>query len=206
MSPDKLLRLAGLAAIAAGVLSAIGDVMSLVVDLEAADAAGGASQRIVFGFYLLGTVLLLLGLIGLYASQSRAAGILGFAGFLLAFAGTALTVGAIWFEFFVVPDLAAQAPDLATGELGFTGFALSFLLAAVGWVLFAIATLRARVFPRLAGVLLLAGALVSFVPLFVQVPATGLLLSVAIVVFGFFLWRRHGAPASTPLQVANPAE
>lgn len=206
MSSDKLLRLAGLAAIAAGVLSAIGDVMSLVVDLEGADATGGASQRIVFGFYLLGTVLLLLGLTGLYASQSRAAGRLGFAGFLLAFVGTALTVGAIWFEFFVVPDLAAQAPDVATGELGFAGFALSFLIAAVGWVLFAIATLRAGVYPQLAGGLLLAGALVSFVPLFVQVPATGLLLSGAIVVLGFFLWRRHGALASTPLQVAKPAD
>lgn len=195
MSSEKLLRLAGLAAIAAGVLSIIGDVMSLGVDLEAADAAGDVSQRIVFGFYLLGTVLLLLGLTGLYASQSRAAGILGFAGFLLAFGGTALTVGAIWFEFYVVPELAAQAPDVATGELGFTGFALSFLIAAVGWVLFAISTLRAGVYPRLAAGLLLAGALVSFVPLFAQVPATGLLLSVGIVVLGFFLWRRHGAPA-----------
>ena len=206
MSSDKLLRLAGLAAIVAGVLSAIGDVMSLVVDLEAADAAGDVSQRIVFGFYLLGTVLLLLGLIGLYVSQSRAAGILGFAGFLFAFVGTALTVGAIWFEFFVVPDLAAKAPDVATGELGFTGFALSFLIAAVGWVLFAIATLRAGVYPRMAAGLLLAGALVSFVPLFAQVPATGVLLSVALAVLGIFLWRRHGAPASTPLQVANPAD
>lgn len=104
-------------------------------------------------------------------------------------------MGAIWFEFFVVPDLAAQAPDLATGELGFAGFALSFLIAAVGWVLFAIATLRAGVYPRLAAVLLLTGALVSFVPLFAQVPATGLLLSVATVVLGFFLWRRQGAAA-----------
>lgn len=198
MSSDKLLRLAGLAALAAGAISAIGDALSLVVDLEAADAASDASQGIVFGFYLLGTVLLLLGLVGLYASQSRAAGMLGFAGFLLAFVGTALTAGAIWFELFVAPELAARAPDLATAELGFTGFVISFLLAAFGWLLFAIATLRAGVYPRPAAVLLVAGALVSFVPLFVEVPATGLLLSVSVAWLGFVLWRQ-GVPASTRL-------
>lgn len=196
MSTDKLLRLTGLAALVAGALSAIGDVMSLVVNLEATDAASAAPQSIVFGFYLLGTVLLLLGLIGLYASQSRAVGKLGFAGFLLAFVGTTLTAGAIWFEFFVAPELATQAPDLATGDLGFAGFVLAFLLAAFGWLLFAIATLRAAVYPRPAAVLLLAGALVSFVPLFVEVPATGLLLSVAVAWLGFVLWRQ-GSPAST---------
>jgi len=196
MSSDQLLRLAGLAALGAGILSAIGDVMSLVVDLEA--AAADASQGIVFGFYLVGTVLLLLGLVGLYASQSRAAGMLGFAGFLLAFLGTALTAGAIWFELFVTPGLAARAPDLTIAELGFAGFILSFLLAAFGWLLFAIATLRAGVYPRPATMLLVAGALVSFVPLFVQVPATGLVLSVAVAWLGFLLWRQ-GVPASTPL-------
>ena len=198
MSSDKLLRLAGLAALAAGAFSGIGDAMSLVVDLEAADAASDASQGIVFGFYLLGTVLLLLGLVGLYASQSRAAGMLGFAGFLLAFVGTALTAGAIWFELFVAPELAARAPDLATAQLGFTGFVISFLLAAFGWLLFAIATLRAGVYPRPAAVLLVAGALVSFVPVFVEVPATGLLLSVSVAWLGFVLWRQ-GVPASTRL-------
>ena len=194
MSSVQLLRLAGLAALAAGILSAIGDVMSLVVDLEAVDAAANASQGIVYGFYLVGTALLLLGLVGLYASQSRAAGMLGFAGFLLAFVGTALTAGAIWFEVFVTPDLAARAPDLTTAELGFAGFVLSFLLAAFGWLLFAIATLRAGVYPRPAAMLLVAGALVSFVPLFVQVPATGLVLSVAVAWIGFLLWRQ-GIPA-----------
>lgn len=203
MSSDKLLRLAGLAALSAGAFSGIGDAMSLVVDLEAADAASDASQGIVFGFYLLGTVLLLLGLVGLYASQSRAMGMLGFAGFLLAFVGTALTAGAIWFELFVAPELAARAPDLATAELGFTGFVLSFLLAAFGWLLFAIATLRAGVYPRPAAVLLVAGALVSFVPLFVEVPATGLLLSVAVAWLGFVLWRQGSQPRLGCKQVAR---
>lgn len=196
MSSDQLLRLSGFSALAAGIFSAIGDVMSLVVDLEA--AAADVSQGIVFGFYLLGTVLLLLGLVGLYASQSRASGRLGFVGFLVAFVGTALTAGAIWFELFISPELAARAPDLATAELGFAGFVLSFLLAAFGWLLFAIATLRAGVYPRPAAMLLVAGALVFFVPFFVQIPATGLVLSVAVAWLGFLLWRQ-GVPASTPL-------
>ena len=42
------------------------------------------------GLFLLTTVLLLLGLVGLYSYQSEAAGVLELAGFLAAFLGTAL--------------------------------------------------------------------------------------------------------------------
>jgi hypothetical protein len=44
--------------------------------------------------YLLGGVLLQLGLVGLYIRQSGPLGILGLVAFLVAFLGTALAVGA----------------------------------------------------------------------------------------------------------------
>jgi hypothetical protein len=55
---------------------------------------------------LLGTVLLLVGLVGLYVCQSEAAGLLGLVGFLMSFLGNALVAGAVWEATFVVPWLA----------------------------------------------------------------------------------------------------
>ena len=114
----------------------------------------------------------MLGLVGLYSSQSEPAGFLGLLGFLVAFLGTALVSGALWFELFITPSLAVEAPDLAEAELGLAGFAIPFLLVVVGWVLFGAATLRARVYPRLAAALLIVGAVASLVP----IPLSGVVL------------------------------
>jgi hypothetical protein len=55
---------------------------------------------------LLGTVLSLVGLVGLYICHSEAAGLLGLVGFLMSFSGNALVAGAVWEATFVVPWLA----------------------------------------------------------------------------------------------------
>jgi uncharacterized membrane protein required for colicin V production len=132
MSSSNLVRLAGLAALSSCVLSAMGDLLSLVIDLENPLSAPTASYAIDFFLYLLSTALLLLGLVGFYISQSRAEGILGLVGFLVAFLGTVLLVGALWFELLITPALAEQAPDVAGEELGLTGFILMLLVGAVG--------------------------------------------------------------------------
>ena len=196
MLAARLIRLAGLTALVSAVLSVIGDLLSLVVDLENPAIATTAPYALVFGLYLLGALLLLLGLVGLYTSQVEAAGILGVAGFLAAFFGTALVLGAIWFELFISPPLAAEAPALSETELGLPGFILAFLLAGIGWILFGVATLRARVYPRPAAVLLIVGAVVSFTP----IPLSGIVLSVAVAWLGFVLFTgRHLARAQPAL-------
>jgi hypothetical protein len=53
-------------------------------------------------------VLLQIGLVGLYVRQSEAAGIFGLLGFVVAFLGTALAVGAIWSQLFIVPELVDE--------------------------------------------------------------------------------------------------
>lgn len=184
MSSSGLLRWAGLAALASAGLSVIGDVLRLFVDVESAESATTVSYALVFWLYLLGAALLLLGLVGLYVSQSEAAGVLGMAGFLTAFLGTALLVGALWFELFISPALAVEAPELAEAELGLAGFILVFLLSALGWILFGVATLRAHVYPRWAAVLLMVGGLVAFVP----VPLSGVIFSAAVAWMGFILF------------------
>ena len=198
MPSSSLIRLAGLAAVLSGASSVTGDLLSLVVDLESAESAATAPYVFVFLLYLLGTMLLLLGLVGLYASQSKAAGVLGLVGFLVAFLGTALVSGALWFELFITPSLATEAPELAEAELGLVGFILSFLLVIIGWVLFGVATLRARIYPRWAAVLLIVGAVVSFVP----IPLSGIVLSVAVAWLGFVLFTGRGMSSEQPSRVS----
>jgi hypothetical protein len=59
MSSSSLIHLAGLAAISSSVLSVIGDLLSLLVDLENPVSATTSSYTIVFFLYLLGGALLL---------------------------------------------------------------------------------------------------------------------------------------------------
>jgi len=110
MSSSNLIRLAGLAALGSGMLAVIVALLRLVVDIDDPALASTTSHVIVFVLYLCSTTLLLLGLVGLYTSQLETAGILGLAGFLVAFVGTVLARGALWFELFITPALAAAAP------------------------------------------------------------------------------------------------
>lgn len=197
MQSSNLIRWGGLAALVSAVLSVIGDILRLFVDVESAAVATGTSYALVFGLYLVGGVLLLLGLVGLYASQSEAAGVLGLVGFLVAFAGTALLVGALWFELFITPALATEAPELAEAELGLAGFILVLLTGALGWVLFGAATLRARVYPRGAAVLLIIGGLAAFVP----VPLAGIVFSGAVAWMGFILFTGRSVSVEEPARV-----
>jgi hypothetical protein len=164
-------------------LGVIGDLLALVVDLDSPLSATTASYAVVLLVYLISAALLLLGLVGLYISQSQAAGILGLVGFLLAFLGIVLLAGAFWFELFVRPALAEQAPDLLQAEVGLAGFILTSLFAAVGWVLFGVATLRAGVYPRWAAILLIVGT-IAFFPL----PLRGVIFFVSVAYLGFLLF------------------
>ena len=54
--------------------------------------------------------------------------------------------------------------------------------------MFGVATLQAQIYPRTAAILLMIGAVISFVPL----PGTGFVLIVAIAWLGFALFAGRG--------------
>ena len=94
MPSSELIRWSGLAAILAAVLLSVGALLNIATETEnLSESATTAPYAFTWLLYLLGGVLLLLGLVGLYARQSEAAGILGLVGFFVAFLGTALLVG-----------------------------------------------------------------------------------------------------------------
>jgi hypothetical protein len=143
--------------------------------------------------YLLGAVLLLLGLVGLYIRQAEAAGTLGLVAFLVAFFGTALALGATWAELFVAPSLAVEAPRVLdaepTGMLAL-GFTLTFFVfLPLGWLLFGVASYRARIYPRVATILLMVGAVIAALP----IPLTEIVLYVGVAWLGFTLFTGIGA-------------
>jgi hypothetical protein len=193
VSSSNLIRLSGLAAIVAGALLLVGDLLSLATESEnRSEAATTAPFVFTFLLYLIGTVLLLVGLVGLYIRQSEASGILGLVGFAAAFLGEALVLGAVWTELFVAPFLANAAPAVLdagpTGTLA-VGFILTFALGALGWLLFGLAALRARVYPRAAAIALMVGAVISFLP----IPASGIVLDAVVAWLGFILLTGTGA-------------
>ena len=127
------------------------------------------------GIRLLGGLLLVFGLVALYAYQIEAAGRLGLVGFVVSMIGTVLLTAVAWLGAFVDPALASQAPEFyvaaRSGEIGGTvgavlgiGVLSPILIQALGWTIFGIATYRARVFPRWLAVGLIVGSLLLFVP------------------------------------------
>ena len=87
--------------------------------------------------------------------------------FLVAFLGMALVVGSYWAQEFVAPAAAQAAPEfLDSEELGWLnfGFALTFGLLSLGWLLLGLAALRARIYPRVAAILLIIGAVIAVLP------------------------------------------
>src|ERR687889_1932363 len=127
------------------------------------------SYSVSSGLRLLGLVLLVWGLIGIYGPQSRAAGNFGLWTFVFAFLGTALAAGNVWAEVFVYPTLAQIAPAMLSGA-GFgteaalyiaVGLNLSYPLFFLGLILFAAATFWAGVYPRWIAVLLVVSVPVT---------------------------------------------
>ena len=203
MPSSELTRWSGLAAILAGVLLSIGALLNIATETEnLSESATTAPYALTWLLYLLGGVLLLLGLVGLYARQSEAAGILGLVGFLVAFLGTALLVGSAWFRLFVAPFLAVEAPRALDAEptgMMALGFVLSFVVfSTLGWILFGVGTPRAGVYPRAAAILLIAGVLINFLP----THFTEFVFNVAVAWLGFVLFTGQGVAAQRPARVS----
>lgn len=194
MTSSGLVRIGGLAAVAAGAFLLIADLWSLVggEPERFSDLAVTTSWTLVSAMYLIGALLLLVALAGLYARQSEEAGSLGVAGFLTALIGTGLLAGMMWTMVFLVPSAAVEAPaflnaEQVAGPLD-AGFMLSGLAVAIGWALFGVATLRAGVFPRVTAVVLIVGAIVTFLPF---APST-LIIDVAVAWMGYLVLAGRG--------------
>jgi hypothetical protein len=194
MSTSPLSRVAGPIAIVAGVLvvlTRIPTILFLVTGdqdltsfvLGPTHAVNGVASIVAFG-------LLVLALVAIYEREAREAGWLGLIGFAAALLGTIFMTGDWWYEAFAVPRIAEMAPELIPTFVGgrlIVGGIASFVLLGVGWVLFAAASLRARVFPTAISATMLVGGLLSGIPIGVAYLTGNVILGVAIAWLGVWL-------------------
>ena len=164
-----------------------------------------ATQSLRMGLALVAMFALLVALTGLYARQASATGKLGLVGYLTASLGTLLVAGNWWYEAFIGPVLRQQAPELlSTGISGsiLIGAALTGVIFAAGWVMFAVATFRAGIAPRGAAILMI---LAGFVGILAQISPFQIPLALAVGWMGLWLVRSSGRedqPASSQDAVA----
>ncbi len=206
MSWSNLMRASGIAAVVAGTLFVVADLL----DLLAARSGGFSTSEgtapgvlivVQSGLTLLAGVLLLFGLVGLYANRFEETGLLGLFGFVMAFSGTVMAVGAFWGNVSVAPSLAhalvAETSSLveATPPRALSaGFTLSYGLVAAGWFAFGLGALISRVYPRFPVALLVVGAAVTWLPY----PLTGVPFGAAVIWLGCVL-PSAGSPGSDEL-------
>jgi hypothetical protein len=202
MSSSNLIRWSGLAALVGGVLVVVYDVLdaALFPGEQVSGAMATSSWFIVQILSLVGLVLITLGLVGLYARQVEQGETLGLVAFLVAFIGTVMVSGSVWSEAFIGPVVAEAAPELVganpSGVVA-AGIILAFGLFALGWLLFGLASLRARVLPRGAALLLMVGAVLFFVVSSLEFPGSTIVMGAALVWMGYALWSGTGEAALT---------
>ena len=171
ITTSKLIRLAGISAMVAGIFYMVVGMFHPLNDLSSVTT----TRWIIV--HILATAMcffVLIGLAGLYARQAEKSGWLGLAGFFLYSLSWVLTLGYTFAEVFILPLLATQSPTFVQGFLGAYSssadpnfavlanlWTVTGILYMGGGLLFGIATFRARVLSRWAAGLLAVGSILS---------------------------------------------
>ena len=205
MSSTTLYRLSGISLLIGGLFAALAVVPVFFTgeDPSSHIAATAALLRII------GDILIVVGLPGMYSRQAQRTGLLGLIGFLFTLVYI-LTQGVVidTVEAFILPFLASAAPFLLKGSppQGLVIFVLvGGLLGVVGSVSLGVTMLRATVLTRWVGLPLVVGVVLSlaapFLPPVVGTTGTVLFL-LGLAWLGFGVWSSRqptGQPELPPM-------
>ncbi|MFC4102559.1 hypothetical protein [Paenibacillus xanthanilyticus] len=217
MKTSNFARLAGIAAMSAGILF-IG--IQAVHPPETISSVTTGTWAVVHYLTIAMAIFGLIGITGLYAKQAKEAGWLGLAGFSLLSLFWIATIAFTFVEAFILPLLASDAPEFVMGYLGIfsggTGEANLGVLPAIaplagvvyilGGLLFGVATLRAGVLPRGAGALLAAAAASTLASSLIPHPLDRLLavpMGLALAWLGYALWSGRSSHARSPYRAGT---
>jgi hypothetical protein len=203
VSPSLLIRAAGVAAVAAGLLFIGVQIGHPPLDLGFITTTEAAVRNTA---KVLMAALALVGITGMYLSQVRRNGVLGLVGYLVLGAGYLLIMSSTFGLAYVLPQIAGTDPSYVTdvlatasgranaGDVGVLGmlFQVQSLCYLAGGLVFGVALYRAGVLARWAAALLAAGGLVSAL-LTVLPDAFYRLIAlpngIALIALGYSLWR-----------------
>jgi hypothetical protein len=212
----SLIRLAGLSAVVAGLCYVVVGVF------HPANAPASVATSTWVMVHVIACAMCffgVLGVTGLYARQAEKSGWLGLAGYVLLSLWLMLAMGFCFVEAFVLPYSAIVTPAFVDSWMGMlnstattvdlgalpTLWILSGPVYILGGVLFGIATFRARVLPRAAGLLLAIGTglapAAAFLPLAAQ-PKIAIPTGLALAWLGYAVLAER---ATSPARLAGLA-
>jgi hypothetical protein len=148
--------------------------------------------------------LLMLGLISVFIfSLNYNLGKFGLVSFVIAFVGTCLVIGDVWFEIFVTPFLeedtyinSVGAPPLSM----MVGAVLTFFTFSIGWILFGISCYKLKMFPKWLSILLIVGAILGQKVL--NVPYI-IVLSISMMIITFMIYKEYNKQSIYATQEAG---
>ena len=202
MTSVKLLRLAGLSALLAGICYVI---VGLFHPANIPSSVTTTRWVIVHIFACAMSFFGLLGLPGLYARQAERSGWLGLVGYILLSLWFVMIMGFSFVEAFILPHVATASPEFVQSWMGMfnapagtfdigvlpTLWTLSGPVYILGGLLFGIGTFRAGILPRWAGALLalstVLAPLAGFLPNASQ-PKTAIPMGLALAWLGYALF------------------
>jgi hypothetical protein len=159
-----LARHAGALAVVAGALVVLTDLGRLLGGRGPVALTTDPFTVAVNAGYAVSFALLAVALVAVYLRQARAAGTFGAVAFAVALVGVVEHAGTMWFDGFAAPWIAAVAPAAFAAQrtpVLLTGAVASYALVGLGWLLFGVSVLRARVLPRAIGVAFLVSGVLG---------------------------------------------
>ena len=190
---------AGPIAVVAGLAFAAVDVWRLLAadrSLERIEMMRQTPFVLSNAFYFVVFVGLTLALVAVYLRYANTAGTLGAVGFCAVLIGTMNMAGNMWFDGFAGPWIAETAPDAiragGSGMLAVGGLS-SYVLFALGWMIFGLTGWRARMFPAWAGAAFVVAGVLGYSA---GLPPYGIPIGVAMAALGW--WITRNARRSVP--------
>ena len=215
---SSLIRLSGVCAVAGGL------IFAGIQPIHPPDVVSSVGTGVWTTITYLKTamcLLMLIGLLGIYARQMHKTGWLALIGFVVFSLAWVLTYGDVFAETFILPPLVTAVPTYVDSFLGVaagrtspvnlgmfpTVFALAGGFYMLGGLLFGVATFRARVLPRWASGLLAAAAFLT--PAAAALPhqfqrLAAIPVGVALAGLGYALWSERREKTSQVSSTVSP--
>jgi hypothetical protein len=182
---SPLSRLAGPAAVVAGTLLTVSQLVMLTLNsTDRVALLNSIIYKVTMTGYVIGFFALMVALVAMYQRQAVQAGTFGVVALCAAIAGTMDMAGNMWFDAFVAPWIADVMPETFSAPKRGTLVAAalsSYVLLPLGWLLFGFASFRAGVWPRILSVAIMVGGLISYGA---GLPPFGIPLGLAVAAVG----------------------